>query len=113
MSSSTFVEQKHIKAARSELLNDHVDAASGSRFTMRSWAEDQENSVIVYGTAADVVANRETAEIMQKRIAKHGTNIVIPILSDVQALGSPEKIAAQARAPRRQSENEQTGQSLA
>jgi hypothetical protein len=69
-----------------------VPSPDDPKFTVHSWAEDQERTVIVYGTTADVEANRESAEMMQRTIAKRGTNIIVPILSDVQANSSPDKI---------------------
>lgn len=68
------------------------DVNQAPRFTVRSWVEEQERTVIVHGTTADVEANRETAELLQKTIAKRGTNIVVPILSDTQATNSPDKV---------------------
>ena len=66
--------------------------ADGPKFTVKTWAEDQERTVIVYGTAADAEANRETAEHLQKTVARHWTNIVLPVLSDTQAAGSPDRV---------------------
>jgi Phospholipase B len=65
----------------------------GPKFTIRNWVEDQENTIIVYGTAADQVANHETAQRLQKTVRHHGTNIVLPILSDVRALAAPGRLA--------------------
>ncbi len=89
----SFINHNKRKADAIDWEIDRAAGSQGTRFTVRSWAEDQEKSVIVYGTAADVEANRETAELLQKSIAKHGTNIIVPILSDVQASASPDKIA--------------------
>jgi hypothetical protein len=57
------------------------------------WAEDQENATIVYGTLADVQANRETAVNMQKTVADLGSNIKLPVLSDAEALKSLDALA--------------------
>ncbi|HEX3146541.1 MAG TPA: C45 family autoproteolytic acyltransferase/hydrolase [Gemmataceae bacterium] len=64
----------------------------GPKFTIRDWADDQEHTVIVYGTTADKVANRETAEHLQKTVQHHGTNIILPILSDAEAIASPNRV---------------------
>ena len=62
------------------------EAHRGTRFTVKSWAEDQENTVIVYGTVGDVEANRHTAEQLQYAVARQGSNIKIPVVSDESAL---------------------------
>jgi Phospholipase B len=77
------------KDASDSWRNEVVD---GPKFTVRTWADDQEHSVIVYGTTADVEANRETAEKLQHTVAHHGTNIVMPILSDTQAIATPDRV---------------------
>jgi hypothetical protein len=64
----------------------------GPKFTVRTWAEDQERTVIVYGTLADVAANREIAERLQRTVAKRGSNIVMPILTDTEAARSPDRV---------------------
>ena len=90
---AAFIDQHK---GKTDSIDWHVDQSpdvfQSPKFTVRSWAEEQEHSVIVYGTMADVEANRETAELLQRTIAKHGTNIVIPILSDLQATSSPDKV---------------------
>lgn len=76
-------------------LDWHADesaAETSVKFTVRTWTEDQERSVIVYGTIADVEANREAAERLQKTIIKRGTNIIVPVLSDTQAESSLDKL---------------------
>jgi hypothetical protein len=88
-----FVDQHKRKT---DNIDSHVDQSlevfQVPRFTVKSWSEEQERTVIVYGTTADVEANRETAELLQKTVARRGTNIVIPILSDTQAGTSPDKV---------------------
>jgi hypothetical protein len=69
-------------------------ADDGPKFTVRTWAEDPEETVIVYGTAANAVANRETAEQLQKTVARRGANIVMPILADTEATGSPDRVTS-------------------
>jgi hypothetical protein len=64
----------------------------GPKFSVTTWAEDPERTVLVYGTLADVEANRETAEKLQKTVARNWTNIVIPVLSDTQAAASPDRV---------------------
>jgi hypothetical protein len=68
------------------------EEADGPKFNVKTWAEEQERTVIVYGTVADVDANRETAEHLQKMVARQWSNIVIPVLSDTQAAGSPDRL---------------------
>ena len=58
----------------------------GPRFSVKSWHDDQENTVIVYGTGADVEANRHTAEQLQHMVARQWSNIKIPVMSDVDAM---------------------------
>jgi len=52
---------------------------------VKSWHDDQEYTVIVYGTCADVEANRHTAEQLQHVVARQWSNIKIPVMSDVDA----------------------------
>jgi Phospholipase B len=68
------------------------EAADGPKFTVKSWRFDQEKTVIVYGTVADIDANREAAEHLQRSIARQGSNIKVPVLSDTQATGAPDKL---------------------
>jgi Phospholipase B len=87
-----FVRQKWGKDPK-ELAPAWVKAAAaGPKFTLRSWRSDQELTVIVYGTTADGEANRETAEQLQKAIAHHGSNVIIPVLSDSEALGPSDRL---------------------
>ena len=69
-------------------------ATDGPKFTVKTWAQDPEETVIVYGTAADPVANRETAEQLQKTVARRGANIVMPVLSDTEAVASPDRVTS-------------------
>ncbi len=56
------------------------------RFTVKSWYEAQESTVIVYGTTGDVEANRHTAQQLQYAIARQWSNVKVPIQSDDDAL---------------------------
>jgi hypothetical protein len=58
----------------------------GRKFTVKSWHEDQENTVIVYGTGRDVEANRETAELLQLLIARQWSNVKVAVMADETAL---------------------------
>lgn len=75
----------HDEAARN-ILSGVALPPNTPKFTLSSWKDDMEATVIVYGTKADRVANRETAEQLQKAIQKQGTNYIVPILSDEEAL---------------------------
>jgi Phospholipase B len=85
----TFVTRNGGKAA-----GESAAVEEGPKFTVRTWAEDPEETVIVYGTVADAVANRESAEQLQKTVARRGANIVMPILSDTQATASPDRVTS-------------------
>ncbi|HKB04677.1 MAG TPA: C45 family autoproteolytic acyltransferase/hydrolase [Gemmataceae bacterium] len=88
-----FVREKWGKDAKALAPAWVKEATAGPKFTARSWRGEQEKSVIVYGTAADAEANRETAEQMQRTIARQGSNIKIPVLADVQAASSPDQLS--------------------
>lgn len=89
-----FVDQHK---GKTESIDWHIDrtpeATQGPKFTIKSWSEEQERTVIIYGTTADVKANRETAELMQRTIAKRGTNVVVRILPDTAAETILDKLA--------------------
>ncbi|MBO0698549.1 MAG: hypothetical protein J2P46_09150 [Zavarzinella sp.] len=88
-----FVQQKSRKDPRELARAALRDAADGPRFTVKSWRSDQEKTIIVYGTTGDTEANRETAEQLQKSIARQGSNVKIPVLSDKQATATPDQLA--------------------
>lgn len=88
----SFIEQNRRKTDSIDWQADRAEVGQGPKFNVRSWVEDQEDTVIVYGTTADVTANRETADQLQRTIKTHGTNIVIPVLSDAEATKSPDKV---------------------
>ena len=87
-----FVEKNRQKDDRTDWLRDPSDINEWPRFSVRSWMDELENTVIVFGSKSNVEANRETATMLQKQIANRGTNIVVPILSDVEATKSPDKV---------------------
>ncbi len=51
-------------------------------FSILSFYREQEQSLIVYGTADEAAANREAAEALQKIIREKWSNITIPIKAD-------------------------------
>jgi hypothetical protein len=51
-------------------------------WTIHSFEIEPEQALIVYGTLADVAAQREAAEILQRTIARRFTNFSVPISSD-------------------------------
>ncbi|HJZ93744.1 MAG TPA: C45 family autoproteolytic acyltransferase/hydrolase [Gemmataceae bacterium] len=85
---TAFVSQKWGKDLKEHAAKWLEEESKGPKFTVTSWRREQENTVIVYGTASDVEANRETALMLQKGIAKGGSNIVVPVMSDDEALKS-------------------------
>lgn len=56
--------------------------AAGGVFSTLSFHADPEQTLIVYGTADEVPANREAAEALQKAILRRGSNITVPIKAD-------------------------------
>jgi hypothetical protein len=49
---------------------------------LQSYAREQDRTLIVYGTSAELPTNREAAEALQKAIRESGPNFTIPIKSD-------------------------------
>jgi Phospholipase B len=66
------VVDKYARAAR----------ANGSEADLGSFTDDVEHTLIIYGTRDDSAANREAAEVCQKRIRSSWFNVDIPIRSD-------------------------------
>jgi hypothetical protein len=56
--------------------------AGAAAFSTMSFYAEQENTLIVYGTADEVPTNREAAESLQKLIRQGWSNITVPIKSD-------------------------------
>src|SRR5262249_39710859 len=56
--------------------------ANGGVFTTHSFQTEPEHSLIVYGTADEVPAQREAAEALQRAIRRRGSNITVPIKAD-------------------------------
>jgi len=83
---TSFVSEKWGKDLKEYAAKWLEEDKKGPKFTVQSWRLDLENTVIAYGTAADVEANRETAFTLQRMIAKHGTNTMIPVASDDEAV---------------------------
>ena len=51
-------------------------------FSIRSFHAEQEQTLIVYGTADELPTNREAAQALQKALRENWQNITIPIKSD-------------------------------
>jgi hypothetical protein len=51
-------------------------------YSIQSFTREQDRTLIVYGTAAEVPTNREAATALQKAIRESGANFTIPIKSD-------------------------------
>jgi hypothetical protein len=56
--------------------------SNGGAFTTGSFAENLENTLIVYGTGDEVPSNREAAEGLQRAIIETWSNYTVPIKSD-------------------------------
>ena len=53
--------------------------------SVNGWSRDPEETLIVYGTAGDVVANKAAAEALQTAIRLARNNVVVPLLADLDA----------------------------
>ena len=65
---------------------------TGNVWTVRAFEAEPEQAVIVYGTQLEARANREAAEVLQRRLAARWYNFPIPIradreVSDAELLG--------------------------
>ena len=62
----------------------HVLQASfnSGAFSIVSFLSEQQNSLIVYGTADELASNREAAENLQKALRENWQNYSVPIKSD-------------------------------
>lgn len=58
---------------------------TGPSWSIDSFEEDPDRSLIVYGTTKELHAQREAAEHLQRRIARRWGNYTVPIKSDVEA----------------------------
>ncbi|HEV3260830.1 MAG TPA: C45 family autoproteolytic acyltransferase/hydrolase [Gemmataceae bacterium] len=82
---------------------------AGGAFSVLSFHADLENTLIVYGTAAEGPTNREAAEALQRAIVEHWSNYKVPLKSDVEVtekdlashhlllIGRPDTNAVSAR----------------
>ena len=67
---------------RRVLLDVYRNPPHDAAFSILSFYREQEQSLIVYGTAEEVAANREAAESLQKLIREKWSNITITIKAD-------------------------------
>ncbi len=58
--------------------------ANGGAFAIDSFEHDLERTLIVHGTSGERVSLREAAELLQRRIASHWSNIFVPVKSDAE-----------------------------
>jgi hypothetical protein len=63
---------------------DATPMNNGGRYSLGWFNTEPEKALIIYGTLDEEAANKEAAEKLQKAIADGGSNIVIPIKSDVE-----------------------------
>ena len=56
--------------------------ANGGAFTVQTFKEEPEQTLIVYGTADEANVNREAAEALQQAIRASHCNITVPIKTD-------------------------------
>lgn len=82
---ATFLKAKGVDALPSDSAEGFREAVSGPRYTVLSWHDELDRTTIVYGTLAEAEANRETAEELQKAIARRGSHVRLPVVSDVEA----------------------------
>jgi hypothetical protein len=66
-------------------------SSGGGTFSIGSFHSEQEQTLIVYGTADEVPTNREAAKALQKAIRESWQNITIPIKSDKEVSDSDLK----------------------
>jgi hypothetical protein len=66
--------------------------ANGGVFTTHSFQTEPEHTLIVYGTADEVAAQREAAEALQRAIRRRGSNITVPIKADKDVTDADLKI---------------------
>jgi hypothetical protein len=59
-------------------------APKGRVWTIRTFEEEPEQSVIVYGTRLEARANREAAETLQAMVARRWHNLAIPVRADAE-----------------------------
>ncbi len=62
--------------------SDAVTGLEGGPFAVTTFLSELEHTVIVYGTEAESMTNREAAEELQKAIVERGSNIRVPVLGD-------------------------------
>jgi hypothetical protein len=83
--------QAHVEKAAGKSLAGFFDRwvrqpghekQSEAAFSIVSFAGEQEDTLIVYGTADETPTNREAAKAMQKAIRESWSNITVPIKSD-------------------------------
>ena len=53
--------------------------------SVTGWSRDPEETVIVYGTTCDVVANKAAAEALQTAVRLSCNNVLVPVLADAAA----------------------------
>jgi hypothetical protein len=64
--------------------------SNGGRYSMGWFNTQPQKALIIYGTQDEEAANREAAEKLQKAIANSGSNVMIPIKADVEAMDDEE-----------------------
>jgi hypothetical protein len=81
--------QAHVEQKAKKPLTSFFDSQlrqtqhpNGSAFSILSFYREQEQSLIIYGTADEIAANHEAAQSLQKLIRQKWTNITIPIKAD-------------------------------
>ncbi len=83
------------KPAKRVVVNkyDATPMSDGARYSLGWFATEPQKAMIVYGTADEEAANREAAEKLQKAIAESGSNVMLPIKSDVEVMGDASALA--------------------
>ena len=71
------------KDATTFLANFSPPSLAARPVSVTGWSRDPEETVIVYGTKCDVVANKEAAEALRVAIRQSRNGVIVPMLSDL------------------------------
>ncbi len=86
--------QKHLEAAAGHSLaalfdpwlkgTGSLEPARESFWSVDSFEAEPEKTIIVYGTRQDRAAQREAADMLERKIARRGSNFFLPIKADTE-----------------------------
>jgi hypothetical protein len=63
---------------------DSLVLANGGPFSVLTFLDEPEASLVVYGTTSEVHPNREAAEALQQAIRARHSNLTVPVKSDIE-----------------------------